>query len=1233
MLNFSLLLLVLGLFEYASGEEGFCSAPSSESKPKPLYWKVDNPTLSPIHLQDLPGFTRSVYKSDHALITPESQVYSPLPDWINTSGAYLVTPEMGSHFVMFLAKLKENSRSGLPPHGVERLIFVLQGGVTLTTAGNSHILKVDSYAYLPPNFEHSIESDSPATIVVFERRYAPLQNLVPEPVVSSTDRQPLLETPGEIFELRKLLPTSLAYDFNIHDRTSGKMIGSAKMMDGLYYFEDISEDKIAQGFSGISSMPIKDQIILWHNRLGHPSFPYLKHLFPNLFKNIDSSLLKCESCIRLKSHRAPYYSQPYHASKPFHLIHSDVWGPSKITTQFGKKWFVTFIDDHTRLCWIYLMHEKSEVSKIFQYFSTMVETQFDTKISILRSDNGTEYFNKNLGEFLQKKGIQHQSTCPNTPQQNGIAERKNKHLLEVARAIMFEGNVPKYLWGDAVLTAAYLINRMPTRVLNYCTPLDTFKKNFPACRLHSDLPLKVFGCTVFLHTPSYRSKLDPRAEKCIFIGYSPSQKGYKCFNPHTKKFHVSMDVTFLEHETFFQKNSLQEESLREENFLHEPLPTPILHIEDTTSTNQVNSETIAKQDVKTNSEIVPELVGIQTGKEIPQEKELRCYVRKYPKKTREQPIISVPAQSENPEDGPTIVLQELPGKSEIVTSNNNLPIALRKETRTCTKKVLKNSTNHPISNYVSYQNLSQKHRAFTSKITNLFEPRNIEEALDDPNWKLAVMEEWHALKKNETWEIVDLPQNTKLVGCRWVFTIKCNADGSIERYKARLVARGYTQTYGVDYRETFAPVAKLSSVRILLSLAANYNWPLHQLDIKNAFLNGELEEEVFMKLPPGFEAELGRNKVCKLKKSLYGLKQSPRAWFERLGMVVKGLGYTQSQADHTLFYKHSAANQTAILIVYVDDIILTGDDFWELKDLKEKLAKAFEIKELGSLKYFLGIEFARSKEGIFMNQRKYILDLLKETGLLGCKAAETPIEPNLKLKPAEPENVMDKGRYQRLVGRLIYLSHTRPDIAFAVSMVSQFMHSPGQEHMDAVFRILRYLKGSPGKGLLYKKHGHLQVEAYTDADWAGNVMDRRSTSGYCTFVGGNLVSWRSKKQSVVARSSAEAEFRAVAHGICEALWVEKILQELKVSISPPMRLYCDNKSAISISHNPVLHDRTKHVEVDKHFIREKIERGQICISYVPTTEQLADVLTKGLPKKTFDSIISKLSMNDIFKPA
>ena len=319
-------------------------------------------------------------------------------------------------------------------------------------------------------------------------------------------------------------------------------------------------------------------------------------------------------------------------------------------------------------------------------------------------------------------------------------------------------------------------------------------------------------------------------------------------------------------------------------------------------------------------------------------------------------------------EGQGEIPRESRGNTKIPTSTIELPIAIRKGTRSYTQNSKKATTNHPISQYVSYKNLSQNHRAFTSKITNMFVPRNIEEALDDPNWNLAVLEELNALKKTGTWELVDLPRDKKQVGCKWVFTIKCKADGSVERYKARLVAKGFTQTYGVDYQETFAPVAKLNSIRILLSLATNCNWPLDQLDVKNAFLNEELEEEVFMSLPPGFEEELGRNKVCRLKKSLYGLKQSPRAWFERFGTVVKGLGYIQSQADHTLFYKHSTNNKIAILIVYVDDIILTGDDSLELKNLREKLAKAFDIKELGPLKYFLGIEFARSKEGIFMNQ-------------------------------------------------------------------------------------------------------------------------------------------------------------------------------------------------------------------------------------------------------------------------
>ena len=391
-------------------------------------------------------------------------------------------------------------------------------------------------------------------------------------------------------------------------------------------------------------------------------------------------------------------------------------------------------------------------------------------------------------------------------------------------------------------------------------------------------------------------------------------------------------------------------------------------------------------------------------------------------------------------------------------------------------------------------------------------PRHIHEALDDPNWKVAVMDEMNALKRSGTWELMDLPKEKRTVGCKWVFTVKCKANRSIERYKARLVAKGFTQTYGIDYQETFAPVAKINSIKILLSLAVNFNWPLHQLDIKNVFLNGDLEKEVFMNLPPGFEEKLGSNKVCKLKKSLYGLKQSPRAWFERFGKAVKNCGYCHSQANHTMFYKHSKDGKIAILIVYVDDIVLTGSDKEELERLKRRPRAEFEIKDLGTLKYFLGMEFARSKEGIFVNQRKYVLDLLGETRQLGCKPVETPIVPNIKLLPSKDNEVKDKERYQRLVGRLVYMSHTHPDIAFAISMVSQFMHACGQQHFDIVYRILRYLKGSPGRGLLFKGCGHLQVEAFTNADWAGSVVDRRSTFGYCTFVGGNLVTWRSKNR-------------------------------------------------------------------------------------------------------------------------
>ncbi|CAJ2656182.1 unnamed protein product [Trifolium pratense] len=960
------------------------------------------------------------------------------------------------------------------------------------------------------------------------------------------------------------------------DLNSGKMIGSAKESGGLYYF-DIEPE------SQLPSKPISscfesflvlnnnnDDVMLWHSRLGHPSFPYLKHLFPELFRNKDLSLFKCEACEFAKHHRSHFPLQPYKPSKPFSVIHSDVWGPNRTGTLSHKKWFITFIDDHSRVCWVYLLKGKSDVCQAVKDFVKMVQNQFQTNIQVFRSDNGKEYFNTMLSDFFRENGIVHQSSCPNTPQQNGVAERKNRHLLEVARALLFASKVPNYLWGEAVLTAAYLINRVPSKVLNFKTPIHIFKECFPNDRVSNDLTLKIFGCTAFVHEHKNISKLEPRAIKCVFVGYSPTQKGYKCFDPKNQKMFVTMDVTFFENKPFFDTH-LQGGNLNEDSS----------QTEDMSFFNSFQTEDMS----------------FFNNLSLPVSQSSKTYTSAPTKNGHDSLSNPTPVMSsELVESEPTFSHEE---------NNENL----------------ENNDNDDLIE------MPQNNESYKDNSVEI--PKNVQVALEVPKWREAVLEEMKALEKNKTWSVMTLPDGKKTVGCKWVFTVKYNSDGSIERYKARLVAKGFTQTYGIDYSETFAPVAKLNTVRILLSLAANLDWPLHQLDVKNAFLNGDLEE-VYMDIPPGFEDKFGSN-VCKLNKSLYGLKQSPRAWFEKFTYSMKKQGYIQGQADHTLFTKFSQDGKIAVLIVYVDDIVLTGDNIVEMARVKEKLALDFEIKDLGSMRYFLGMEVARSKDGIVVSQQKYILDLLKETGMSGCRPADTPMDPNAKLWE-EGSVPVDTGRYQRLVGKLIYLSHTRPDIAFSVSVVSQFMHSPFEEHLEAVYRILRYLKANPGKGLFFKKTNERNVSIFTDADWAGSVTNRRSTSGYCTYVWGNLVTWRSKKQGVVARSSAEAEFRAMAQGICEGLWIHKVLEELKIKIELPLKLYSDSKAAISIAHNPVQHDRTKHIEIDRHFIKEKLDAGIICLPFVTSSQQTADILTKSLARPTFEHLIGKLGMIDIYAP-
>lgn len=366
------------------------------------------------------------------------------------------------------------------------------------------------------------------------------------------------------------------------DRTSGRTIGSAKEHEGLYYF-DADESKQHQiSTCGSVSLPKTSELMLWHSRMGHPSFQYLKHLFPSLCSNKTIHELQCEVCELAKHQRTSSKHSSYKPTQPFSLIHSDLWGPSRSPNRTQTKWFITFIDDHTRLCWVYLLKDKTKVHTVFVNFHTMIQTQFRTNIQALHTDNGTEYFNQSLNLYLKEHGIVHQSSCVSSPQQNGVAERKNRHILEVTRTLMFTTNLPTWYWGDAILTATYLINRMPSRVLSFTTPLELFQKSFPSSRLYMNLPLKVFGCTAFVHIhTNQRTKLSRRAVRCVFLGYSPTQKGYKCYEPNSRRLFVSLDVTFFETTPFYQQSSLQGENLTKVQVSnnYNELSVPTAHIE------------------------------------------------------------------------------------------------------------------------------------------------------------------------------------------------------------------------------------------------------------------------------------------------------------------------------------------------------------------------------------------------------------------------------------------------------------------------------------------------------------------------------------------------------------------------------------------------------------------------------------------------------------------------------
>ncbi|CAI7839597.1 unnamed protein product [Closterium sp. NIES-53] len=901
------------------------------------------------------------------------------------------------------------------------------------------------------------------------------------------------------------------------------------------------------------------------------------------------------------------------AKAPLDEVLMDVVGPLKLGAA-GAEYFLTIVDVYTRMTWVYVLSKKSDVAETVKTdWLPMVERQQDRLVKAIRTNRGGEFLSKDFSLWLKKNGIRHSLTMSYSPAMNGIAERANRTITETARGLLIEAGLPDYFWPDGVRSACVAKNRALTHVgADKWVPYVEWIGKKPKVDM-----LRVFGCMCMALVPKHlrHNKLGAKATWVVHLSMAQNSKGWLLWDPFTKKFLVSRDCKFMENLMYKDWKAENEAKIgmrfgevKSSDLEHVELP---LELSSSSTTTRQSSLVNGGEEAKDAEEEEEEVQ--QVSERAPT----------LPSRTTSAPRIRVTPQQRQGLHVPAAE-EEGRGKRRIQAPNRLTYDALGKPAKSALAGAALIVGDDKESDY------EECAFAFFSLVEMPGEPATLKEALessDAEKWKKAMESELKSIEENGTWELVELPEGRNAITSKWLFKIKSDADGKIERYKSRLVAKGYQQKEKVDYKELFSPVVKPTTLRTLLAGSAIKGWVVKQMDVTTAFLNGVLEEEIFMAQPEGFDDGSGR--VLRLKKALYGLKQAPRQWYLKLRGVLEEIGFTPSSADHSLFML-GEGGQRSFMVVYVDDILIFSPSSNLVKEVMLKLQDKFKCKALGDVSFYLGLHIERDVEKRCMrvHQRKYLEALAANFGQSEGHVA-TPFPSGFKcVKGPEEESVGEEERrcFHSLVGSLMYAAvNTRPDVAFATGQLARVVQCPNEEQVAAGMRVAKYLGQTPTVGLQYSaaaqkrqkgadgvEPGRLFLTAFSDASYASEPEDMTSVGGFICCVCGGPTAWESKKQVDQALSSVESEYMALFRAVREIVWQRRLLAELGEEQQGPTPLYCDSQGAIALAKNPVLHGLTKHMRVKWHCTRSMVAAGEVELHYVKTTRQPADMMTKRL---------------------